>query len=348
VLSIALDATYSVGPDPSGVAVYSSEMLSGIAHASPHERFLFCFRPHRYLRSYLSAVPANASRFLLHDRWRVPSRADLFHGLNQRMPEPRFRRAVCTFHDLFVMTGAFSTVEFRDRFTRLARHAAQMSDLIITVSAFTASQVESLLGVEPARIRVIHHGVRAPRPASVARESVILHVGAVQHRKNIARLVEAFERVPPEWRLVIAGSAGFGAPEILARIAVSPARARISVTGFISEERKQKLYARASIFAFPSLAEGFGIPVLEAMAAGVPVLCSSSSALPEVAGDCAVFVEPERVESIGEGLERLIGDERLRSDLAGRGRIRAGRFTWDAAVEKVWRVYRELLPGRLQ
>jgi glycosyltransferase involved in cell wall biosynthesis len=318
-------------------------MLNGVTRARPGEQFQFWYRPHRYLRSYSLALPPNASRFLLHDRWRIPSRADLFHGLNQRMPERRLRRAVCTFHDLFVMTSEFSSADFRERFTRLARQAAEMSDLIVAVSAFTASQVESLLRVERARIRVIHHGVRSAPPHPARREAMILHVGAIQQRKNIARLVEAFESLPPQWRLVIAGAAGFGATEIFARVDASPARARIEVTGFISDEQKRALYAKASVFAFPSLGEGFGIPVLEAMAAGVPVLCSNSSALPEVAGDCAVFVEPHRVESIREGLLRLIEDDALRSDLQTRGRLRAALFTWEGAVEKLLRVYRELV-----
>ena len=125
------------------------------------------------------------------------------------------------------------------------------------------------------------------------RENVILNVGAIQKRKNIARLVAAFETVAPEWRLVLAGSDGYGAEEIRARIAASPARERIAVLGYVTPEELAGWYARASVFAFPSLDEGFGMPVLEAMAAGVPVVTSNRSALPEVAGDAALLVDPE-------------------------------------------------------
>ena len=152
-------------------------------------------------------------------------------------------------------------------FARQAREAAERAELIICVSEFTASQVESLLRVERARLRVIHHGLRfRATPAAGAREPIVLSVGALQRRKNLVRLVEAFEAAaPPPWRLILAGSDGYGAEEIHARIARSPARARIETTGWIDDAELAALYRRASVFAFPSLDEGFGIPVLEAM-----------------------------------------------------------------------------------
>ncbi len=206
-MNIALDSTYSVGADLSGVGVYSREMLDGLARAHPSDQFAFCYRPHRFLRSFSSRLPANARRFLLGEK-RTPRSADVFHGLNQRLPHAPLRRAVTTFHDLFVLTGEYSTPEFRRRFAEQARDAAGRSDRIITVSQFTAGQVISLLGVEEARVRVVHHGVRLPARAAIPREKIILHVGAIQHRKNLSRLVDAFEKVDRDWQLVLAGSAG--------------------------------------------------------------------------------------------------------------------------------------------
>ncbi len=163
-MKIALDATYSLGPNLSGVGVYSREILFGLARAHPEASYLFCYRPHRFLRSFSERLPRNASRRLLGRTVRHPR--DLFHGLNQRLGTARHRRSVTTFHDLFVISGDYSTPEFRERFTAQARAAAQRSDLIIAVSAFTARQVEQLLHVEPSKIRVIPHGARPapPRP----------------------------------------------------------------------------------------------------------------------------------------------------------------------------------------
>jgi len=268
---------------------------------------------------------------------------DVFHGLNQRV-DVKARRTVCTFHDLFVMTGEYSTAEFRARFTEQARRAAGMSDMIVAVSQFTARQVRDLLKVPEQRIRVIHHGVRAPVAIDdSARENLILTVGAIQTRKNVARIVKAFEQMPAGWRLAIAGSPdGFGAAQELRAVDESPRRAEIDVPGYVSATELERLYARARIFAFPSLDEGFGMPVLDAMAHGVPVITSTSSAMPEVAGDAALLVDPLDVDAIAAAMRQLGEEEALRIDLARRGRDRAAQFTWESAVEKTWRVYDEI------
>lgn len=336
---VALDATYSVGPQLTGVGVYSREMLFGLAQAHPGDRFLFCYRPHRFFRSWKEPLPVNAARRLLLG---APAGVDLFHCLNQRV-DARARRTIATFHDLFVMTGEYSTPEFRKRFTQQARQAAERSDLIICVSEFTAGQVGSLLGVERSRIRTVHHGVRMPAPVSRPRENLILFVGAIQRRKNIARLVRAFEHTPAGWRLALAGSAdGFGAAEELAAVESSSRRADIDVLGYVSAAKLEALYNRAAIFAFPSLDEGFGMPVLEAMAHGAAVMASNRSALPEVVGDAGALVDPLDSDALADALTRLATEEAVRHDLAERGRGRAAGFGWDAAVKRTWGVYQEV------
>jgi glycosyltransferase involved in cell wall biosynthesis len=242
-----------------------------------------------------------------------------------------------------VMTGEYSTPEFRARFTAQARDAARRADRIIAVSAFTASQVVSLLNVPRNMVRVIHHGTRQLLWPPAARERIVLNVGAIQMRKNIARLVAAFETLGPEWNLVLAGSAGYGASEIMARIGRSPAHDRILVTGYVSPSDLAAWYRKAMIFAFPSLDEGFGMPVLEAMAAGTPVITSNRSALPEVAGDAALLVDPEDTAALAAALCDLTRNEELRRELGQRGICRARSFTWQNAVRETWQVYQELL-----
>lgn len=336
--------------------MYSREILFGLARAHPDHRFLFCYRPHRLWKSLADSLPPNASRRVLHGAARESAapRADLFHALNQRVDVPA-RRTVVTFHDLFAITGEYSSPEFRARFAEQARRAAERSDAIIAVSRFTASQVEQFLGVESSRIHVIPHGVRipaaattqtAPRERGVDDTKMVLFVGAIQRRKNVGRLVKAFERMPAGWRLTLAGATdGYEAATELRAVEESLRRSDIDVPGYVPAADLVSLYGRASIFAFPSLEEGFGIPVLEAMAHGVPVIASRSSALPEAAGDAAILVDPTDIDQLAAELNRLAADEDLRANLIRRGYERARLFPWEAAVEKTWDVYRALLAG---
>ncbi len=344
-MRLALDATYSLGENLSGIGVYSREILSGLATVHPEADLLFCYRPHRFLRSFSLRLPPNARRALIAEPL-LPRSADVFHGLNQRLPRARLSGAVSTFHDLFVITGDYSTPEFRRRFQRQARDAAARSERIIAVSEFTALQVCQHLGVERSRLRVVHHGVHmpaAPPPDAAARERLILNVGVIQKRKNIVRLLRAFEAMPREWRLALAGSYGYGAAEILDQIERSPARPRIDLVGYLNRKELESWYARAAIFAFPSLDEGFGLPALEAMAWGLAVITSDTSALPEVVGDAALLVDPLDIDAIVHALELVTGNVELRMELARRGALRASGFTWEKAVSKTWSVYSELL-----
>jgi glycosyltransferase involved in cell wall biosynthesis len=340
---VALDATYSVDSQPSGIAVYSQHLLHGLATHYPNGRFIYCYRLKQFFRASSAELPNAGKAILLPPL--LTFRAEIFHALNQRVDHRTTKRVVSTFHDLFVMTAEYSSPSFRDRFTRQAREAAARSDLLIAVSEFTAGQVSGLLNIERSRIRVIPHGVTMPaeRTAST-REEIVLFIGALQVRKNIVRLVEAFETMKTPWRLVLAGApGGYHAEQIVERIRQSPARERIEVSGYVTREKLNDLLARASIFAFPSLDEGFGIPVLEAMAWQVPVITSNSSALMELGRGAALLVNPLSVPDIAEALHKLAANTSLRQTLAAAGKLRAQEFTWRKAVEKTYSVYSELL-----
>lgn len=342
-MRIALDATYSIDPRPTGIGVYSNALLIGLADRYPQDQFIHCFRPRQFFRAVRNRRRNVRKRLLSQS---LPTfRADLFHALNQRVDRRPAKKVISTFHDLFVMTEEYSSPEFRARFTALARRAAQNSDMIIAVSQFTAEQVSSLLGFDRSRIRVIPHGVSPPSiHLQRKREKLILSVGALQVRKNAIRLVEAFERLPEDWQLTFAGAqTGYLAGPILDRIRSSECRERIRVMGYTWPAELQTLYSRASIFAFPSLDEGFGIPVLEAMAHGVPVITSKRPALLEVAADAALYVDPQNVDDLEWALERLIFDSDLREEYARRGRERAKLYPWERAITGTYEVYRELL-----
>lgn len=342
-MRVALDATYSVDSQPSGIAVYSQHLLHGLATHYPNTKFIYCYRLKQFFRASSVELPNTSKAILLPP---LPTfRTAIFHALNQRVDQRGAQRVVSTFHDLFVLTAEYSSQNFRERFARQAREAAKRSDLLIAVSGFTARQVSDLLNVERSRIRVIPHGVTMPakRPARV-REEIVLFIGALQIRKNVVRLVEAFETMKAPWRLVLAGApSGYQAEQILQRIKESPARARIEISGYVTREKLNDLLARASIFAFPSLDEGFGIPVLEAMAWEVPVVTSNSSALMELGHGAALLINPLSVQEIAAALNSLAANTSLRQTLADAGKLRAEEFTWRKAIEKTYSVYSELL-----
>ena len=356
-MTIALDATYSLDRSPSGVAVYCSRLIDALVRGAPDEQFLLCYRARRFLRSLRYPLPEeNCSRRLLEDfACSLFSRqVSVFHGLNQRLPQCRFRRTLTTFHDLFVLSGDYSTAEFRSRFSTLARDAATRSDHIIAVSQFTADQVSRHLGYPRDRISVIYHGVQ-PVPNFPTKQldefrreqglemPFLLHVGAIQKRKNVTRLVDAFERLNAQFTLVLAGSAGYGADRIMDRIENSAARRRIRSLGYVDSDRLAKLYRTASVLVFPSLEEGFGMPVLEAMSAGLPVVTSDRSATAEIAGGAAFLVDPEQSESIVDAVERIFTNPLLRRQLVEAGHERAAQFSWIRAAHETMAVYRKLI-----
>ena len=254
--------------------------------------------------------------------------------------------AVVTIHDLIpIRFPAYArgpwrlyAAAFRMWAALLARRAAA----VLTDSAHSKADLLALLGLAAEHVHIIPIGVGEEfrpglPPEAAARAAVrygisgpyLLTVGNFLPHKNLPRLVEAYERLPPALRarvsLVLAGTAGgHGPARPVDRAAL--ARPGVILPGFIAPEDLPALYAGATALACPSLAEGFGLPVLEAMACGTPVVCARAGALPEVAGDAALYVNPSDVADIAAGLERVLEDETLRRSLAARGVARAGLF----------------------
>jgi glycosyltransferase involved in cell wall biosynthesis len=338
---VSLDATYSVGAGLSGVGVYSRRLLWGLAQQQATADFRWLYRPHRLRAALAESVPQNVRRSWL---LAATPRHGVFHALNQRMPARKRCASVVTYHDLFVMTAEYSTPEFRQRFTQQATEAARLADRIICVSQFTAGQCSEVLGFPRERIDVVPHGVDLPEKIVPLeqRRPMVLFLGALQKRKNLLRLIEAFTALPAPWELVLAGGEGYEAEAISEAAKRSPAADRISLPGYVSDEKRRRLLAEAAIFAFPSLDEGFGIPVLEAMAAGTPVLCSNASALPEVCGDAAVLLDPMDTAAWREALLQLSENAAQRKRLVEAGRQRAAGFGWEQSARLSWQVYQRL------
>jgi glycosyltransferase involved in cell wall biosynthesis len=227
---------------------------------------------------------------------------------------------------------------------------------VIAVSAHAAEEVVRLLGVGREKVSVVYHGVgpefRPLPPEEVAAfrarrglpEKFVLHVGTVEPRKNQLRLVEACARLrEPALKLVLVGGRGWYEEEVFARVKQLGLQKRVVFPGYVPGDELALWYNAAMVFAYPSLYEGFGMPVLEAQGCGTPVLTSDCSALPEAAGDGALLVAPRDVEAIAAGLHRLLCDEALREKLRQRGLAHAARFTWQKSAVETAAVYRQAL-----
>jgi len=357
--TIGLDATYTLGARPTGIATYSRRLIESLAELKSAHRFLVCYRLSRWSRrSEFLRLPGCPVRLFQRPLtfW-LPRQADLFHSLAQRPPVFRFRREVVTVHDAFPITGRdYSTPEFQRRFSALLREAVERAARVITDSEYTARQLQTHCGVEAERIRTIPCGVDEPSatlsPEERLRErerlvcagnEMLLSVGNLETRKNLINALRALALLPERYRLVMVGGDGYGAEAIHSFIEEHGLERRVARLGFVPAERLPVLYDSASALLFPSLEEGFGFPVLEAMAHGLPVVTSNSSSLPEVGGDAALYADPLDVEAIACQCTRAVEDQEVRRELIEKGRARARQFTWRRAAEAVLRVYEEVL-----
>lgn len=262
--------------------------------------------------------------------------------------------AIATVHDLAVMTfGAHFTWRRRIPGRLQARHVVRSAAHLIADSQATQRDLRTYFHVPDTRISVAWAGCSAPfrqppeaeairrvREKHALPERFVLYVGRLQPRKNIARLVEAFARLRARrpglpHHLILAGGEGWLSHGIHRAVEASSAREYIRFTGFIPEEDLPPLMAAADVLALVSLWEGFGLPVVEAMACGTAVLTSTTSSLPEVAGDAAALVDPYDVDAISAALERLLTDDAYRHDLEARGPAQAAKFTWEATARTV-------------
>ena len=288
---------------------------------------------------------------------------DVFHGPNYLLPAQRGRAAlVVTVHDLSALRHPEWHPARRALMHRVAlRRTVHAVDHVITVSETIRAEVIADLGLPPERVTAIHHG---PTPGFLPRRPTdlkplldrwglapreyLLFGGAIEPRKNLTRLLEALaslrgrrQDIPP---LVLAGPPGWRNREIRRRMAAAGPRARY--VGHLPGEELAVLMAGCAAFVMPSLYEGFGLPVLEAMASGVPVITSRGGALQEVAGDAAVLVDPQDRESIAAGIARVLDDAPLRDSLVHKGLGRAAQFSWERTARETLRVYERAIASR--
>jgi len=275
------------------------------------------------------------------------------------------KKTIVTVHDIaFKVPGFEKAYDLKNKFLLnwSTRRAVKKAYKIIVPSEATKKDLVGMFSCDPEKIVVIYHGGPEvsgennpllkkwlpeektqilQRLGLADKDLMMLYVGRVEFKKNIVRLVEAFSRVLteyPDWKLVLAGKSGLGYEEIEEKILELGLENNVVITGYITETEKRFLLTKCRLFAFPSQYEGFGLPILEAFAYRRPVLTSKVSAMPEIAGEAAFLVNPERVEEISVGLKRLVADGVLISRLINAGDKQLQKFSWEKAAEQTFEV----------
>jgi glycosyltransferase involved in cell wall biosynthesis len=352
-----LNALVAIGsterPDLEFVIFTAPQMDPDVLSASSTRA---CHRFRRFKSSFLRSS-------LLLPAGIVSEHIDVFHGLDES-GIPFFLKTgkyVITIHDLIplVLPWAFPRKR-RLVSTAALRRARKQADIILVPSEASKADVIRYLQVEAGRVRVIPWGCEArftpsgaPTHAAEVKkryglpDRYILFLGTLEPRKDVLTLLQAFailraEQFDAELRLVIAGGKGWGYGEFFTTREALKLGDRAIFTGFVDEEDLPDLYRGALLFIYPSLYEGFGLPILEAMACGTPVITSTTSSMPEVAGDAAIYVEPRKPERLAAAMASVLGDAKGMAELRRRGLERAKSFTWEAVARTTLDVYTTL------
>ncbi len=361
---IGIDASRAIAPRLTGTERYSREIIASLLQAgAQRHRFRLYFRPGRQgddaeRAQFLNALPPGANiQPIVIQQSRLWTHLGLGREMVTRPPDslfvpshvlsiglPRALRTVVTVHDVgyrhFPQTHPLQQRLYLDWGTR---HSVRAANVVIADSHATARDIAQFYGVSPNRVCVAHPGPvplvdvtevhisKTLATLGLARKQpFVLHIGTQQPRKNLHRLIEAWvaARKPQDAKLVLAGGAGWGSESL-------PSHDSIKITGYVTDEDKSALMRTATAYAFPSLYEGFGFPVLEAQSVGLPVVCSNTSSLPEVAGDGALFINPLDMSNISSALESVLSDAPLRERLVALGHQNIKRFSWEECARAV-------------
>jgi glycosyltransferase involved in cell wall biosynthesis len=357
-----------------GIGTYIRNLLRQLARIDRETEYvLLCREPDLGIAAQLGpnfrSVREPSPNYSLREQIHVPwvlrrERPDVYHAPHYVLPAAVRCRSVVTIHDcIHLMFPQYLPNRAAYAYARASMWAAaRRSDRILTVSEASKRDILSLFNVKPEKIVVVYNAIdehfsTTPSEEHVARireryqldHKFVLYVGNIKPHKNLVRLIEAFSelrRTHDDLKLLIIGDEISKLPALRRAVHHHKLHKYVRFLGYLKDDTLTVLYRLASVFVFPSLYEGFGLPPLEAMASGTPVVTSNVSSLPEVTGDAAVLVDPYDVDSIRDGIRRILDDPQLAEELRIKGLKRAREFSWERSVEKTQRVYREVAADR--
>lgn len=358
---------------PTGVGVYTAALLTHmLAAAQPGETFhgwasglarrppdiLAGLTSHRHLPIPTRALYALWTALDHPQADRLLGRVDLFHATNYFLPPVARARRILSIYDLsFLVCPQFSSPKIVGPFSRRIRRFAAAADAILTCSHASKKDIVEHLGMPPEKITVAH-GAPGPEFTPIERDTAkrrilerfelttpfLLYSGTLEPRKNVAGLIRAYQKIRPKipHRLVLIGARGWNTASL--DEALHTAGDGVLCLGYVPDPADlAACYAAADLFVFPSFHEGFGLPVIEAMACGCPVLTAPRASLPEVGGDAAVYAPPEDIDAIAAAILALLQNPEERARRAALGLEQAARFTWSDAAARTLALYRSLL-----
>lgn len=369
-MHIALDARTLYAPQRRGIGKSLLQLYRHLAQVRPDWRIIAYHRqPHApplplpagFAQPRRIEMPGD--RFDAWLRWRLPWSAmrdgvDLLHCPANVCPAWMPVPTVVTVHDLIPLDLPHAhTPTHVERFRQSVRVACQRAAAVLCPSHYTRRRLIQDMGADPRRVHVVPWAGDELAPAPVTHQPsmllgryrvappYVLHLGAADPRKNTRGLIESWAALPTEhrgqWKLLIVGLDDATRRDLLRLCQQRGVSETVVLHGFVHEDELPALMASAQVLAYPSLSEGFGLPILEAYAQGVAVLAGNATSLPEVAGDAAVLVDPQDVRAIRNALARLMGDPSLRQALVQRGRLRLAGWTWRDCAQKFAQVLEE-------
>ena len=317
-------------------------------------------------RAVLEPSPNYSLREQIHVPWVLHrEKPDVFHAPHYVLPPATRCRSVVTIHDcIHLMFPQYLRNRAAYLYARASMwSAAHQAHRILTVSQASKRDIIHFFSVPPEKVVVVYNAIEerfSETPSEEAIERVreryqlnhpfVLYVGNIKPHKNLVRLIEAFAELRrrgfDELKLLIIGDEISKLPALRRAVHSHKLHKHVRFLGYLEDETLASLYRLASVFVFPSLYEGFGLPPLEAMASGTPVVTSNVSSMPEVTGDAAVLVDPYSVDSIVDGIARVLKDPALSADLRRKGIARAREFSWDRSVQRTRQLYQEVCERR--
>jgi len=370
---IGIDAT-ALPPQPAGAGIYTINLIRSLAALNPDfELYVFAQQSSRRLIELENSGSINwvllpdksPPHRLVWEQTGLPGLVrktglDLLHSPHYTRPVSLGCASVVTFHDMtFFLYPRYHTFFKRIYFPAAMRKSARSADALIAVSENTKADIIQHLGISASKIHIIYHGVDDRfKPISdknflntISQKynlpaGFILYVGVVEPRKNLVSLLSAFHELNKNNNnliLVIAGQPGWGYNEVKKIVAGYNLKDSVILAGFIPPEDLPAIYNLAKIFVYPSIYEGFGLPVLEALACGTPTITTRVSSLPEITGDAGILVPPGDDEALRMALQTLLEDEKEQNRLSKMGPQRAVRFRWNRTAQETLDVYKQVL-----